>query len=163
MTDKYCHTHRMLYPEGEWCPKCLAEEPRVDTLHVTVTPEMLDGRPKENPKMVQAQKSGKAPLELVPYHGLAAVARVMASGAEKYGVKNWRVDDIRATTYIGAIARHALLEWAEGVDADKDSGEHPLAHVAACCLIVMDALKRGTLIDDRLHAESKTPPVERKE
>ena len=109
----------------------------------------------ENPKLIQAQKDGKPPMELVPWGPMEAVARVMAGGAAKYGRFNWRKDHIRASTYVGAISRHALLEWAQGVDADKDDGEHPLAHVVACCLLVMDAEKHGTLIDDRNYSESK--------
>lgn len=109
---------------------------------------------QENPKYIQAIKDNKVPAEYIPFGPLAAVARVMRTGALKYGKRNWTKDKIRATTYVGAIFRHACLEWAAGVDKDKDSGEHPLAHVIACCLLVMDAEKAGTLIDDRLFAES---------
>lgn len=112
---------------------------------------------KHNPKHIQQLKEGKPPMEYVPYGPLAAVARVMQTGAEKYGRKNWRQDKILASTYVGAITRHALLEWSEGVNTDKDSGEHPLAHVIACCLLVMDAEAHGTLVDDRLDTESKDP------
>lgn len=110
---------------------------------------------KANPKLIQALKDGKPPMELVPWGPMAAVARVMAGGAAKYGAFNWRVDHIRARTYVAAIARHALLEWAQGADVDADDGEHPLAHVIACCLLVLDAEAHGTLIDDRDHKESK--------
>lgn len=108
----------------------------------------------QNPKHIRAMKDGKAPMERLPFAPLAAVARVMETGALKYGARNWRLDKILASTYIGAIARHTLLEWAQGTDIDKDSGEHPLAHVAACCLIVMDAESYGSLVDDRLAMES---------
>lgn len=111
----------------------------------------------ENPKHVAAQKAGKVPMDLIPYGALAGAARVLAGGAVKYGRRNWTMDKIKATTYVGAIARHALLEWAEGIDVDKDSGEHPLDHVIACCLLVKDAMARGCLIDDRDWAESKDP------
>ena len=107
-----------------------------------------------NPKHIQQMKEGKAPMEFVPFKPLESVARVMQTGAIKYGRRNWRQDKILASTYVGAITRHALLEWAEGIDTDKDSGEHPLAHVVACCLLVMDAESHGTLIDDRLNTES---------
>ena len=112
---------------------------------------------KSNPKHIRAQKDGKVPMDLIPWGPMAAVARVMAGGAAKYGVRNWRIDKILASTYEGAIARHALLEWAQGVDRDVDDGEHPLAHVIACCLLVMDAEANGTLIDDRKRAESLEP------
>ena len=115
---------------------------------------------KDNPKMIQALKEGKPPMEFVPFGPLAAVARVMATGAAKYGRRNWLIDRIRATTYIAALFRHVFLEWAAGVDRDKDSGEHPLAHAVAGLLIVMDAEAHGTLIDDRLFAESKAEQME---
>ena len=114
---------------------------------------------KSNPKHIRAQKDGKAPMDLIPYQPLAAVARVMQTGADKYGRRNWLQDNILASTYVGAIARHALLEWANGVDVDADSGEHPLAHVIACCLLVMDAENHNTLIDDRDWTESKDPDL----
>jgi hypothetical protein len=79
---------------------------------------------------------------------------VLATGAKKYGERNWLVDKIKASTYVGAIFRHAMLEWATGSNIVEDTGEHPLAHVIACCLVVMDAEKYGTLIDDRFRAES---------
>jgi hypothetical protein len=110
---------------------------------------------RENPKYVQQLKEGKAPLEYLPWTSLASVAKVMQSGADKYGSRNWRKDPIKASTYVAAIARHALLEWAEGSDADYDTGEHPLAHVIACCMIVLDSIEQGTLIDDRKVTESK--------
>jgi exonuclease V gamma subunit len=115
---------------------------------------------RENPKLIQALKDGKAPLEYLPWGSLQEVAWVMKSGADKYGRFNWRIDKIRASTYVAAIARHALLEWAQGQDEDKDSGRHTLAHVVACCLIVMDAQAQDTLIDDRLECESKAVKLE---
>ena len=114
---------------------------------------------KQNPKYVQAQKDGKVPMDLLPWKPLAAVARVMATGAGKYGIRNWLVDEILASTYVAAIGRHTFLEWAQGINEDKDSGEHPLAHVVACCLIVMNAEDNNKLIDDRLRKESKLQEV----
>ncbi|MEM7200274.1 MAG: dATP/dGTP diphosphohydrolase domain-containing protein [Planctomycetota bacterium] len=106
-----------------------------------------------NPKARLAASQGKTPMELLPYRALASVARVLDLGRKKYGLRNWREEPISASTYIGAIARHALLEWAEGKDTDDESGEHPLAHVAACCLLVMDAEQQGTFADDRGESE----------
>ena len=114
-----------------------------------------ESKVSENPKLIQALKDGKVPFELIPMGPMAGVARVLAGGAEKYGARNWRIDKIKASTYEGAIGRHTFLEWAAGQDVDKDSGEHPLAHVIASCLIVLDALECDTLIDDRNRQESK--------
>ena len=116
-----------------------------------------------NPKHIQQLKDKKPPMEYIPFEPLVSVARVMSSGAEKYGIRNWRIDKILTSTYVGAIFRHAFLEWAQGSNKDKDSGEHPLAHVIACCLIVMDAEKHDTLIDNRLEMESKSIELDEKE
>lgn len=106
-----------------------------------------------NPKAARALLDGKAPMEYIPWGPLAGVARVLEKGALKYGARNWRKEKISCSTYEGAIARHALLEWAKGSDVDPDDGEHPLAHVIACCLLVLDAREYGTLVDDRQRCE----------
>lgn len=102
----------------------------------------------EDPKYVQAQKDGKEPLEYVVYEVLALDARCHKHGADKYGVRNWRVDNIRASTYEGAMLRH-FVAWAKGEDIDPDSGLPHLTHLRACCAVVLDSAAHGTLIDDR--------------
>lgn len=109
---------------------------------------------KENPKYIQAQKDDKDPLEYLVWSVLGADARVHKHGADKYGVCNWRVDAIKASTYVGAIARH-LSAWSRGEDLDPDSGLPHLNHIRACCAVVLDSIEAGTLIDDRLRTESK--------
>lgn len=111
-----------------------------------------------NPKAAQAAADGKLPLHLIDTALTHPTARVLAGGAAKYGVRNWRKVSINASTYIGALRRHTD-EWADGSDADKDSGEHPLAHIAATCNVVLDAIKHGTLVDDRAYADAKTASV----
>ena len=107
-----------------------------------------------NPKAIRAQKEGKDPMDYLPLNTLRGPSRVLKGGADKYGRRNWREDEILATTYVGAILRH-VAEWSEGSDVDADSGEHPLDHVVACCLVARDAMMNGTLIDDRKLTESK--------
>jgi hypothetical protein len=112
-----------------------------------------------NPKHIQALKEGKAPLEhLLGGEVDAAEARVLAHGAGKYGVRNWRKDPILLKTYVGAIRRH-LNAWADGQDNDPDSGESHLAHIRACCAVALDAQHQGTAQDDRTFMESKGSPV----
>jgi hypothetical protein len=114
----------------------------------------------QNPKHIQALKEGKTPLEhLVGGKVDAAEARVLAHGAGKYGVRNWRKDPILLKTYVGAIRRH-LNAWADGEDLDPDSGESHLAHIRACCAVALDAMNQGTAQDDRLFMESKAPLVQ---
>ena len=107
----------------------------------------------ENPKHIQAMKDGKAPLEFLVDYVMTGDAWVHKGGADKYGVRNWTIDSIKASTYIASIRRH-LKEWSEGVDKDPESGWSPLYHIRAACAIVLDADNVGKLIDDRDRAES---------
>ena len=90
----------------------------------------------------------KCPLWLIPTHPMEEVAWVHKLGADKYGPFNWRENKVCASTYISAIMRH-LNQWRDGKDLDPESNRSHLAHIATSCNIVMDAMHRGTLIDDR--------------
>jgi len=92
---------------------------------------------KNDPKGEAGAK--KTPLHLVPPSGKAAVAKVMSLGADKYGPWNWREsDNVCASTYVGAINRH-LDAWWSGELIDPESGVSHLAHIAASCMILIDA------------------------
>ena len=95
----------------------------------------------------------KVPLGLVPTVLMAEVAGVLKHGADKYGIRNWRVEPIDAETYVHAMLRH-LTAWADGEDIDPDSGKTHLAHIAASCALVMDAKEYGKFIDNRGRAET---------
>lgn len=110
---------------------------------------------KENPKHVQAQKEGKIPYEYLVWEVLADDAHVHKHGGDKYGIRNWRIDEIRASTYEGAIMRH-FTAWARGQDLDPDSGKPHLTHLRACCAVVLDAQAHGKMLDDRNRAETKS-------
>jgi hypothetical protein len=112
------------------------------------------GKQAMNPKHIQAQKDGKLPLEHLVVTMFPLDAAVHKHGADKYGVKNWRIDKILASTYEGAMLRH-LTAWITGEDTDPDSGQPHLTHLRACCAVVLDAQMHGTLIDDRGRMESK--------
>ena len=109
---------------------------------------------KQNPKLIQALKDGKDPLEHLVTTVWPADARTHQHGADKYGRFNWRKDKILASTYKGAMLRH-LRAWIEGEDLDPDSGQPHLSHLRACAAIVLDSEMHDTLIDDRLLVESK--------
>jgi hypothetical protein len=108
-----------------------------------------------NPKDKRQRDDGKAPLEYLIWPPMTQVALALKSGADKYGFRNWRHSGIKASTYGAAINRHLNLEWLQGVDKDVDSDLHPLAHVIASCLIVMDAEQNNCLTDDRDLVEEK--------
>jgi Domain of unknown function (DUF5664) len=99
-----------------------------------------------NPKDIEGRK--KPGFDATPIPALRELAKVHENGAAKYGRLNWREHPVLASVYYNAAMRH-LLDWMEGQDADFDSMLHPLAHVMACCAVVIDAQKSGKLIDDR--------------
>jgi len=119
----------------------------------TQAEQQFGGVADNNPKRARALLDNKVPMEYLPIHVLEGVARVLRHGAEKYGRNNWTLEPIAATTYVGAFRRHIDLEWAVGIDEDHDSGEHPLCHVIANAMIVLDSIEKGKFIDDRLTAE----------
>lgn len=132
------------------------------------SPEEIMEAMRPNPKYVQAQKEGKTDYSVIPWPVIGLLAQAMEEGAGKYGRFNYRQDPIEARTYIAAICRHLFgdpangtLGWVNGEDIDPDSGLPHLVKVMACCLLVEDSRKQGTLIDNRLQTESKTPPAER--
>lgn len=116
--------------------------------------------PKQNPKHIQAMKDGKAPLEYLVTSVFEGDAYVHKGGGDKYGKRNWTIDEILASTYVAAMMRH-LKAWTEGEDLDPDSGWNHLYHLRACCAVVLDGDKHGKLIDDRLFAESKSAEQEK--
>lgn len=105
-------------------------------------------RPKStNPKDIIGLT--KAPLRLIPPTALIECAVVMGLGAKKYdGPYNWRDNAVRATVYLEAAMRH-ILQAADGVDVDPESGMTHYAHAMACMAILIDATHVGNLIDDR--------------
>lgn len=104
----------------------------------------------ENPKRAHGLK--KLPMELIPIIALVQEAAVYGLGADcpakAYGRFNWLSAPIDADTYHGAINRHLTL-WLAGEDIDPESGVSHLAHIRACCGILIDAIDAGTFIDTR--------------
>jgi len=101
----------------------------------------------------------KVPMQYLPLKALGPVAEVMKLGAKKYGAKNWLWHDgVGLHTYKGAILRHlALID--EGQDVDDESGQLHLAHIAASCLILIDAIDKGKMIDTRVESDPKAVSV----
>ncbi|KQO89381.1 hypothetical protein ASF36_23380 [Methylobacterium sp. Leaf90] len=102
--------------------------------------------------MAENPKTGAGRLKPEP-HLVSPIAMLwitaaLENGAIKYGPMNWRDGAIPTNTYVSAMKRH-LDEYATGVDLASDSRIPHLAHIAAGCIILMDAEAAGTLIDDR--------------
>lgn len=102
--------------------------------------------PDGNPKTVFGIK--KPPTWYISPYAMYQWGLAALHGALKYGHFNWRHDPVSVSTYLNAAQRHLDL-YKEGEQCAKDSRVHHLAHVMACCAIVIDAEKFGTLIDDR--------------
>jgi len=113
----------------------------------------LSDDPLVNPK--KAAGAVKAPLHAYPMLPIIQMGNVMAGGAHKYGIFNYRESKVDALTYIGALQRHMLL-WCDGQDLDPESQQNHLAHMMACCAILLDCHLAGNMIDNR----SKTGLVE---
>ena len=104
------------------------------------------GYPDDNPKTQFGLK--KIPMHLVPPVAVAQLALAFENGAGKYGPFNWREKTISSTVYYGAAMRH-LLAWFDGEDFAPDSQVHHLAHVMACCAMVLDGMSIEMLNDNR--------------
>jgi hypothetical protein len=111
------------------------------------------GYPDDNPKTVLGVQ--KTPLHLVPPSAKYHLAAAFADGAVKYGPYNWRDKTVSSSVYVAAAQRH-LDDWWDGEDLSRDAKVNHLAHVMACCAILLDAESIGMLNDDRPTAGAAT-------
>lgn len=102
-----------------------------------------------DPKQAHGEK--KPQLHLIPSAAQDEMAKALECGAKKYGERNWLLGDgVNITTYLSAMERHIALIKDGLEDYDPESGAHHLGHVMAGCGIVLDALRHGKLIDNRV-------------
>jgi dATP/dGTP diphosphohydrolase len=102
--------------------------------------------PDSNPKTrFGVRKPGIADI---PPSAILHLGQAMSDGERKYGRTNWRENEVTASVYYNAAARH-LMAWWDGEQVAPDSGVHHLGHVMACCAILLDAEASGQIIDDR--------------
>jgi hypothetical protein len=103
-----------------------------------------------NPKERYGDK--KRRVDLVPAALELGAAVALAEGGQKYGPFNWRVNHVKAMTYVGAIKRHlACFVDGENVDPESLTGKLHLEGIAASIAILLDSYYAGILIDDRPH------------
>ena len=107
----------------------------------------MSGYPDGNPKTAYGEAKPK--MSDTPTIGLREMGKVFTGGAVKYGRFNWRDHAVSSTVYYDAAQRH-LMAWFEGQSIDPESGISHLAHVMACCNILLDAEASGKLNDNRL-------------
>lgn len=96
--------------------------------------------------------ASKAPLSTISRPVLHEVGLGMLEGECQYWRHNYRAASVRAMVYLDAMDRH-VSAWIGGQDIDPKSGLSHLVKAICCLMIVRDAQRYGSLIDDR-------PPVE---
>lgn len=111
----------------------------------------------DNPK--KAMGDLKPCVHYAPMSVMLQVAEVMRGGAKKYGVKNWRAQPIKVSTYYDAMFRHLTAWFEDGRDLDDESGQPHLAHIIACAMLLMDSQRLGILVDDRHECEVLTKDI----
>lgn len=103
-----------------------------------------------NPKDAAAAADERCPLDLLEPAADEQIARALANGRDKYGLRNFTAPDnqISYRVYLAAIRRH-INELLRYEDVADDSGLHHLAHIGANVHVVLAAIEAGTLVDDR--------------
>lgn len=103
-----------------------------------------------NPKDIAAAR--KPSLTALPRRPLFEIAATF--NVADYGLFNWRTKPVSLSGHLDAMDRH-MVEIREGIDIDYSSGKRHLAHIAATAILLLDAMDRDTLIDDRWKFEFK--------
>lgn len=99
--------------------------------------EMANLQPWKVIKEGKKELEGKLDWSCLPLESLNGVVRVFEKGAIKYhGTRTW-LPGIKFSKLFAAIMRH-LIDWFYlRKDRDAESGEHPLSHVVANCLMLL--------------------------
>lgn len=121
-----------------------------------VSPAGYDMRTAQAANPKDAIGMTKASLRAVPPVALLHLGQAMMDGVRKYGLMNWRQHPVLVSIYYEAALRH-LFAWWDGEDYAVDSGVHHLAHVMACCAIILDATASDTATDDRPEIQGRAP------
>ena len=95
--------------------------------------------------------AGKPPISLINRRALEEEARVMAYGAEKYAVHNWR-KGIASSRLLDAALRH-ILAYVDGENVDPETGLSHLAHARCCLAFQIELEVTHPKLDDRHHAK----------
>lgn len=104
--------------------------------------EVKDTNPKD------AAGSARIDFSLLDPIALAEMTLAMEEGRTKYGAYNYTVSGVKSRVYVAAGIRH-FFKWLCGEDRDPKTGVHHLGSVMACAMILLSAMSRGKLIDDR--------------
>lgn len=92
--------------------------------------------------------SDKLDLALIPKVALEAAAKAFMIGERKYGRFNYCNKGLKLSQLVSAALRH-LTAFNEGEENDPQDGQPHLGSVIACCAMILQQQKLGTLIDNR--------------
>lgn len=111
--------------------------------------EKLKGMPwcGDKPK-AKTDDGDKPPLSNLPWKALREVAQVQAYGHKKYGsFHNFKLG-MEVDRNLSCAIRH-IADFMDGIDLDKESGRHHLAHAACRILFALENIKDETAKDTR--------------
>ena len=91
---------------------------------------------------------GKPDWSILPLDVLPGVISVFQSGKLKYGGSRTWLPGIVYSKLFSASMRHMVNWFFCGQDKDVESGEHPLCHVIANCLMLLTFVHKSEF-DDR--------------
>ena len=97
--------------------------------------------------------AGKPRYDLLPVWPLQQVADLYGMGAAKYSDRQWELG-MRYGKVYAAMQRHANAWWG-GETRDPVDGQHHLASVVWCALVLMEYEHRKTGEDDRPYSDTK--------
>lgn len=99
--------------------------------------------------LMEAKKNdtGRLRFDLFPVRPLESVAEVFTIGAKKYEDRNWE-KGLKWGRVFAALMRHAW-KWWRGEQLDAEDGQHHLASVVWCALVLMEYERTHPELDDR--------------
>lgn len=92
--------------------------------------------------------TGKLQWHLVPWDAMRKVVEVLMIGANKYRPRGWE-DGMEYSRVYSAMQRHATAWFQDREENDPTDGQHHLASVAWCALVLIAYQLRGIGTDDR--------------
>lgn len=90
----------------------------------------------------------KPRYDLISPEFLDGIATVLASGAKKYGDRNWEGGFTWGRVF-AALMRHSWAWW-RGEEKDPESGQSHLLHAATNLMFLHTFVRRGLGKDDRV-------------
>ena len=103
----------------------------------------------------QKYDAGKTPMGLLSTTALTKIAKVMAFGAQKYSVHQWR-SGMNWQRVLDAALRH-LLAYNDGKNVDDETGLSHLAHLGCCVMFLLEYEETHPELDNRYKADEEVP------